>query len=746
MKAKRILWLLNHDTLSKFELPLIRDLGFEIFTPKIALKEILQASGSITYDYDHTLTIPEEDLNTLNQYDFCSLVDMPLNIKKIINSYFATAITYTDTSFSILRKLIHNFEGNIFFRAFGVGLSKFNNYTELIDYYFQRNDKYKLQQISDRFWFSQCYPNLAEVEEDIYKKNAIYMPLGLPLEFYDIENQWVGDMNKLLFFCSRIKYVAEAEKVYNEFKRDFRDFDYLIAGNQPVPVDDDKVTGFLEREELNELYRKCKVMYYHSTNPRHLHYHPLEAMIAGMPVVYMDGGLLSFLGGKRQAGRCKDINEARNKVQRILDGDAQLIEDIRQDQKEILYKFSYEFNKEEWENNFLPIVETINSMDINSPKKIAVFTSIEQEKCHLDDSIEMVSMLYQGIIELNAQNRLILNVYKDSHDFENDISELTEKNVTLREYTMESISAEHVSDTLALMFKNQSLWHDSYLLPVDYAQNYVDADLWLFLDHQIEKPIAPIIPFGIYVDNIGDRHYETISSARISNLKNAAFILTNSQQTKIDLIKHLGIKKEKIYRIPFAYSKRKLNSQIYQGTGYILIEADLNRTELVKKLFDDVNGYFELYRNELNIKIYFNNYVKDKNGRLFEELNELVQKSDLLKNNISLYVNLEKNEYDALYAHAQKIIIPHNMKNIFYKLAKAAYFSKQIIVNDFPFYKEFEDILNYNFHYKKFNTNKNVLLEVLSIHDEVAPSEFKYNNDKTGYFTNDVSSAWRKLL
>lgn len=134
------------------------------------------------------------------------------------------------------------------------------------------------------------------------------------------------------FLCTRIKYVRESEIIYNQFKKDFKVFDYVIASIQPIPVNDEKDTGYLERDELNELYNTCKVMFYQSIDPRHLHYHPLEAMIAGMPVVYMEGSLLSILAeGTSKSGSCNTIGEARKKVKQSLSNDQSLIKSILTD-------------------------------------------------------------------------------------------------------------------------------------------------------------------------------------------------------------------------------------------------------------------------------------------------------------------------------------------------------------------------------------------------------------------------------
>ncbi|WP_053372213.1 glycosyltransferase [Paenibacillus sp. FJAT-27812] len=748
MKEKRILWLLNHDTLSKFELPLIRELGFEIYTPKIASKEIFQSSGSITFDYDDTLTIPQEDLQLLNEYNFFSNSNMPLRIKKILNTHFKTAITYTDTSFFILRKLIHNFDGLMFFRAFGVGMVNFKNYTELLDYYFDNNDNLKLKQIGERFWFSQCYTNLSEIENQFLRDNTVYMPLGLPEEFYDIENQWTGESDNILFFCTRIKLSSESEQIYKDFKRDFKGFEYLVAGNQPVSVDDEKVLGFLEREDLNELYKNCKVMYYHSTHQRHLHYHPLEAMIAGMPVIYMDGGLLSIIAdGHRQSGNCKNINEARKKIKRILDGDIQLIENIKEDQKIILYKFSYEFNKREWERNFLPI---ISDFDINFnenrqlSKKISIFNPDPYSKAHKHDYSELVMAISKSMNKVFSSTNISYNVLSDNYNLDEDFQRLQKDGVAIREFSFESITNKNISDSLGLMFKKEDIWNGEYVLPTDHAQNYNDADYWLFLDDKIENLIAPIIPFGIYVENIDDRFCHRISKTRIANLKSASFIITSSKQTKIDLIKHLGLHADKIFIIPFFYAEPRWKNSITLNDKHILIEVDMIDSEFIRSLINDIQSYFSLYKNHQNIIINVNGCIKNKSERIITEFKNMILESDLLTDHLVLLFDNGINEYDALYAHAKKVVIPRNINNIIYKLSKAAIFEKPVVLNNYPSYRDFE-FLSDNLHYKNFLSKDKVLIEVLHESSELQSTQYEPLSNLEVKI-DELSQVWRQIL
>ncbi|MEC2346207.1 hypothetical protein P9H28_19240 [Paenibacillus barengoltzii] len=735
MKKQRLLWILNHDTLSKFELPLIRDLGFEIFTPKIAPKNILERSGSVTYEYDATLTIPNHELELLNQYNFYENEQMPFIIKNIINTHFDIALVMFD--FYALKNLIDNFEGQIFARAFGLFGNL--NYLQITKDFYGENYFYNFEKVKDRFWFSECYDNISENESGIFKEKAIYMPLGLPDEFYSIENQWIGNVDEILFFCTRINYNNESKEVYDRFIKDFKGFDFIIAGNQPVKVEDKRVTGFLEREELNDLFKTRKVMYYHSTYPRHLHYHPLEAMIAGMPVIYLAGGLLSKLGGERQSGCCKDVNEARVKIKRILDGDQELIEMIKRDQNEILYKFSYEFNKKKWTENFLPIVKNYKKKHpIN--KTIAVFLPNVQNESHLLDYIELVDKLNSGIKPLNSNHQIILNFPAKKYAKGREIVNSLQYVMDTREYALKEITADEVKDSVSLMFRDEPLWFSKYILPVDYAQNYIECDYWLFFFDNIELPIAPIKPYGVLVENIGEKYYGNLSRTIISNLKNAYFILTFSEETKKNLVKFMGVYEENIIVIPFSEVQSRYELPNVKSDN-VLIEMDATKHNDVIDYLGIIESYYKISKAEEKINIILNNCTAES----YQEINNKIQESKYVEQRVSLFVDVPVREYDLLYAHAKIIIIPHNVRDITFKIAKATAYSKKIFINNFMFYKDMVDDENNCIIYKPFLSDKYVLFNILE-EMNLESKRHKYNDIRKIVTSNKLTEIWRRLV
>ena len=84
-------------------------------------------------------------------------------------------------------------------------------------------------------------------------------------------------------------------------------------------------------------------MYYHGIEPRHLHYHPIEGIFMGIPIIFHKESLLSkYL--KNSPGMCNSINEAKEKINKILNDDKIFIEEIIIEQNKVLEQFTIKYN------------------------------------------------------------------------------------------------------------------------------------------------------------------------------------------------------------------------------------------------------------------------------------------------------------------------------------------------------------------------------------------------------------------
>ena len=353
LRNKRILWLLNHTTLRDAEVPMLIRLGFEVYLPKIVPFDEANRSTSVTYIYDSSLSINQELLKKLNSFDFYT-ESWSKTLAKEINEYFGTAIVPVFPK--MVDAVCDEFEGPIFLRIFGLEGNK--TYADRFKTMFSKRVFNRIRR-SNEIYMAASIANTIDNEPHWIRKNTVYLPQGLPLDFYSHENQWRGDKNRIFFVCPRIKSHPYYNQIYQDFKKTFGDLPHIIAGAQPVEVTDDpSVTGFVEQKEYVEIFKSSKVMYYHSMEERHLHYHPIEAIVYGLPVIFMSGGVLEFLAKKKLPGCCETLEEARVKIQRILNGDVSFTQEVTISQKALLREFDTLYVEKCWRERFVPFIES----------------------------------------------------------------------------------------------------------------------------------------------------------------------------------------------------------------------------------------------------------------------------------------------------------------------------------------------------------------------------------------------------
>lgn len=345
-RNKRVLWLLNHKTLMPYEVPLMMELGFEVFTPKIIPKEAGFRSAAVDFSYDSSLSIPKRVLERLNNFDFYNDV-WPADIVSIINRYFGTVFVIAYAK--LLQEAVRKFEGQVVYRTFGLDNSR--PYVELVPAVYGASILGEIAAVGDRFWFGAGYEQLIEIEPPLFSERELFLPLGVPEAFWRTADTYVGNDRRILFVCPNCINSPYYAAVYKDFKAQFGDLPHVIVGAQDVPVDDPHMAGFVSDAELVRLYRESALIYYHSLEQRHLHYSPIEAAINGMPVVYYADSLLGRMSPEVKLGRCDSLAEARAAVERILGGDREYIDAMRLEQRALAHKFSHDYCKETWSNS-----------------------------------------------------------------------------------------------------------------------------------------------------------------------------------------------------------------------------------------------------------------------------------------------------------------------------------------------------------------------------------------------------------
>jgi hypothetical protein len=342
---RRLLWIVNHQTLLRSEVPLLRQLGFEVFVPKILPAVSAYRSGAIESAYDSSLLLPTNALRVLNAHEF---YEQPwgATLETILNRYFDGLIT-TLTGFTTpLFEAIRKFDGLVVARVFG------REAPETYSAFFASDENRKLldriETMGRRFVFGQAYNVLAEVEDRRLANCAQTIAVPATRLVLTRADEWRGGRQVVLLLCPSIQDNGYYQALYGWIKAIFGKLPHLIFGRQNGPTEDPAVLPWLTDGELLELYSQVAVFAYPSREPRHVHYSPVEAMTMGCPVLYMKGALLDRLAGAELPGRCRSDDEMITKTKRLLNKDYNFAKDIRDSQRRIADLFRPERAYKQW--------------------------------------------------------------------------------------------------------------------------------------------------------------------------------------------------------------------------------------------------------------------------------------------------------------------------------------------------------------------------------------------------------------
>lgn len=561
MSQKRILWLMNHTTLRKFEAPLLIGMGYELFCPKVFGFSFGDYSCSITYEYDHSLSLPPEVLKALNQIDLYK--EHSPETLKLINTYFQ--IVFCPMYIEPLVSLIRGYKGVLVLHAFG--LTGDADYTHDLFYSGGAGLLSSIKAMGNRFWFAPAYSNIAAIESPLLKGREVYLPIGIkdarPLK------AWEGGDQRILFVSPKIKVYPDYQKIYEDFCDHFGDIPHMIAGAQPQPVPEDPtVTGFQSDEAYAYTMKHCAAMYYHSQNPRHIHFHPAEAIKIGMPLVYMAGGMLDHLGGKSLPGRCQTTRDAYRMLKRLSAGDKALIKSITRSQEALLVPFSLDYCKPFWETGMERIESAVapqaSALRLSPKKKrIAIILPCVDAGGLLAYSLRFALVLNQEIKKRCCAAEIIFAYPQDAgNDHQDDLDAIRQAGIPIRRFNTLVRDSDWEKRFMILSgYQPQkplppSGAYSAYLF--DGYGSFRDCDYAIFTtDARTEAyPLTMPCPFAVVVHDYLPRYMPQADThgahmSRLALQHRADRVLIASDNVIEDALQYVGLQKSKVIQIPW---------------------------------------------------------------------------------------------------------------------------------------------------------------------------------------------------
>lgn len=697
MSEKRVLWLFNHRTLMKSEVPILKELGYEIFIPKICPFDV---SIAVDWNEDKHLTIPEDKLEILNKTDFYNS-RIPKFVMEIMNEYFDIVI------FGVFpepfKSLVLYFKGKLVFHPFGI--SNDSSYSQIILTYCGDWLMRRLEGVGNRFWFAQSYENLSEVECDYFKSRAIYLPIGM--RDTNIEDRWNGEKNKILFICPRIKTNTYYNGIYEQFKKDFNGFKYSIGGIQLINVNEDaNVVGYLSDGEYQNFYPSHSCMFYHSQEKRHIHYHPFEAIKCGLPVIFMAGGLLDSLGGKDLPGRCKTIKEARRKCNRIIKGDIKFANRVRESQRILLDAMSYERCSNIWKSNMRIIEFNQDTSYISREKVLAIILPEAYQGGLFDYTINLLKIIRNGCKKNNERIKVVFGYPKSlNSEFYDTLKGLEDEVISLRPFEWETWSHEYVSRYSKLIGQKLALYNDEYSIMNDGISYFDDCDYLLFMVDRIRKNPFIAKQYGVIIHDYVQRYVPELfgdyyEKSNIDLVRNSQANFTTTQITLDNCVQYAGVRNEYMHLLPLFFNDINVDGikkevRKYRQRYFLWstnISCHKNHILLLKalKLYYAMGGTWDcvitgVMTELLDIGVSLLDYDLIEVQELYlNKCRDIISKSKCLKEHLHFEGNLFKKEYHTCLSNAEFLIHPGYGDNGNGSAVDAALLGVPTLSSDYP--------------------------------------------------------------
>lgn len=708
----RVMWILNHTLAREFEIPMLKRCGIsQFYLPKIVPNEISFRGSSVTYEEDASLEISPAELEILNACDWYA--GATPEAWDIASRHFDVAFCTLHDGV-LLKEIAKYFKGLVVCRAYGLKNSL--TYSEIIcDLQLES----QIRKIYSRFYFSESFSHLADVEERYLSHRRLHMPLGIMPRGFE---QWQGHEKKIYFECPGIETSDYYKDVFETFKRNFSDFDFIVGGEQLIPVNDSCVAGSVPEIEGHLHITQSRVMFYHSQEPRHIHYHPFKAILMGMPLVFMAGGVLDRLGGKDLPGRVTSVEGARRLIRRLMNGDKSLIDAICSSQQALLKSVDAEVLSSAWTVGVqrleadLQVLTQIECQRTSKPKRIAIILPEAYRGGTLRGALMLAQAVYLGSRQCSEAVEVVFAYREDSNLYsEDDFVELG-ADIARRPFRWQQLSSTEACR--AMHFVGHEGWFSAvpHVVPDDGMRQFMDCDLWLVVSDRIGLPLLPLRPVVVMIYDYLQRYENVISrSADLQFLqmaRSADRILVTTQFTKSDALQYAGVDPSRLAQLPMLIpqlSKYQVEtSEVLEPYFLWTTNAAPHKNHL--EVMRALRIYYEEYGGSLLCKVTGVGSVEIPEGRLphLKPLVPLLRQSPLLSSRLRWLGDLPDHEYRAQLKSAAFLMHPARIDNGTISVIEAAQLGVPSLSTDYPAMREMNQWFSLNLQFMDGNSARNM--------------------------------------
>jgi glycosyltransferase involved in cell wall biosynthesis len=707
-KPLRVMWLLNHSSARKFEIQMMKRIGVEeIFTPKSYPQQTSFRSASVSYDEDRFLSIPDDELTILNAQDWYGAPSK--QAWDIANKYFSV-LFFILFKPEIIKNIANNFNGAVLWR--GYGLVQGNTHGKLATTFAPNEAVNKINSLGRRFWFAQAYPRLHEIEPEFISSRRVCLPLGLASS--NITDGWNGEDKRIYFVCADIETNSYYKSIFEWFTESFSGIPFVIGGAQAIPSDRPEVLGYIPLAAHEYNMRAFRLMFYHSMEPNHIHDHPFEAIRAGMPLVFMAGGMLDRMGGTSLPGRCQTVQEARSKIQRILNDDWGLINSIRQSQSILLEPMKVENCVQAWREGFQNIITDLtisHAEQLQRPiqrKRIAVILPIG----YRGDSLRSAKLLAQAIYlgsRMAEEATDVIFVHLDDADSYSDeeFADLYPE-IKRRTFNWKMLSAPEARR--AMRYAGHTNWEPQakqYQVVDDGIKQLQDCDLWIVISDRINAPILPLRPCIHMIYDYLQRYVPILphgaDQSFLDAARHAEKVLVTTKFTQQDAMQYAGLPSDKVIKVPMLtpdFSTSFPDAPSSALTYFIWTtnlaphknhEKALKALKALKWYYDELDGQLNCHVTGVNT----GNFLKSTLAHLASAIS-LVNGSKTLRQRVQWLGELNDKDYQRTLANAAFLWHVGSIDNGTFSVIEAASLGVPALSSDYPAIREIDQQFELN--------------------------------------------------
>lgn len=734
----------------------MRRLGItEVFTPKTYPQEVSFRYASVAANEEKALSIPTEDLAILDSTDWYGRPSQ--QAWEIANKYFDAAffIFYSTDFFA---NICNKFEGAVIWRIYG--RTSDLNYSKILEIYTKGTHRKAIATAGRRFWFGEAYSHLHEIEAEYLQKRSIFLPLGLANS--EIHDKWTGNLEKIYFVCPDISVHSSYKSYYDDFIKEFSGLPYAIGGTQGLPVDDPNVLGYLPEEQHLANMSGFRVMFYHSTEPNHIHYHPFEAIRAGMPLVFMAGGMLDRMGGINLPGRCANHQEARKKLEKILNGDQELIHKIRTTQAALLQDMQIDRLEPAWRIGLSKIREELALCRQESlvrpvftkPRRIALIIPERLTHALMEKAKYVAKALHQGS-KLSENHLELVILYPDKNEsFVVQPTNETPPNTKFRPYSWKSIgSAEALRAMEYSGFADWQPEHNLYSIVDDGIAQLNDCDLWLLLSDSLDNPMLPMRPTALLADRIEwGNTQEANTQERLSAIRSINRFIVTTEAAYRDVSQNIGVNPKRISRVPALLPIPKLERST-EGSlrkKYFVWATEALTTqnswiiEALRTYYSELGG-----KTNCSIVIQAPSISYSKSISALEKLLHKRNGDKILHKKISVAYQKPGQELDRLISHADLLLVPEPYSADTYDLLGWGQAGQRLLTYKDASLIEFENNLKLRFDWLERYDSTSLAIRLKELDEpskDLAETAQKTSESSVSFDGNQIASTYWRMI